>query len=278
MAAQSAAKLDTIWGDALRSQIVDLDNVTTRLILGDAYAQNIAALVGAPAGDVAIVVDPPYAFQASGGGHFRKARPNGMDAIHAARLGGGFDPVILDPAVAANVVVFCCDQQLADLIAWLRPRWDRVAVLVWPKANPLPFANKSHRSDVEFILHAWMKDVHPAGSLTDLSRVYRDAPSRKTDDPPRIHPTQKPVSLLRRLIRIMPARTIVDPSMGAGSTGVAALREGRRFVGVERDGTWFAGAEAAIVAELAKASVKNDSFTRASSVTDLDALAPERTR
>ena len=59
------------------------------------------------------------------------------------------------------------------------------------------------------------------------------------------HPTQKPVDLLRYLVRTYtdPGDIVLDFCMGSGSTGVACAEEGRRFVGVERDGRWFSVAE-----------------------------------
>jgi DNA modification methylase len=56
-----------------------------------------------------------------------------------------------------------------------------------------------------------------------------------TTAPERIHPQQKPVALLRWLIRSYshPGDLIVDPYAGSGSTGVAAQAEGRRFVGFD---------------------------------------------
>ncbi|QBI53443.1 DNA-methyltransferase [Streptomonospora litoralis] len=57
----------------------------------------------------------------------------------------------------------------------------------------------------------------------------------------RQHITQKPVEVLRELVKITPAGgTILDPCAGAGSTGVAALAEGRAFVGVEISGHYAA--------------------------------------
>lgn len=58
------------------------------------------------------------------------------------------------------------------------------------------------------------------------------------------HPCQKPVALLRYLIRQLtaPGDLVLDPCMGSGSTGVAALREGRRFVGCEIDPGHYATA------------------------------------
>ena len=49
------------------------------------------------------------------------------------------------------------------------------------------------------------------------------------------HPTQKPVALIERCIRAStsPDDLILDPFAGVASTGVAALKMGRRFVGIE---------------------------------------------
>lgn len=68
----------------------------------------------------------------------------------------------------------------------------------------------------------------------------------------RIHTTQKPVDLMDALIRDFTDRgdLILDPFAGSGTTGVAALRNGRRFVGWEREAKWHA------------AAVKRLSFTR----------------
>ena len=50
----------------------------------------------------------------------------------------------------------------------------------------------------------------------------------------RVHITQKPVEVMQQLVQICPeGGTVLDPFTGSGSTGVAALREGRNFVGVE---------------------------------------------
>lgn len=55
------------------------------------------------------------------------------------------------------------------------------------------------------------------------------------------HPTQKPVSLLEDLIRTYsnPGDTILDFTMGSGSTGVAAVNTGRSFIGMELDPGYF---------------------------------------
>lgn len=53
------------------------------------------------------------------------------------------------------------------------------------------------------------------------------------------HPTEKPVPLMETVINIAPAKTILDPFMGSGTTGVAAVRLGRKFIGIEREPKYF---------------------------------------
>jgi site-specific DNA-methyltransferase (adenine-specific) len=59
------------------------------------------------------------------------------------------------------------------------------------------------------------------------------------------HPTQKPVALMEYLIRTYTNEgdTVLDSCMGSGTTGVAAMRTGRNFIGIERDESYFAIAD-----------------------------------
>lgn len=56
------------------------------------------------------------------------------------------------------------------------------------------------------------------------------------------HPTQKPVALMEYLIKTYtnPGETVLDFTMGSGTTGVAAVNLGRKFIGIERDDKYFA--------------------------------------
>lgn len=78
------------------------------------------------------------------------------------------------------------------------------------------------------------------------------------------HPTVKPTDLMRWLCRLItpPGGVILDPFMGSGSTGKAALREGFRFIGCEREDEYMPIAQARIAAALrpvaAKAQPAND--------------------
>lgn len=54
------------------------------------------------------------------------------------------------------------------------------------------------------------------------------------------HPTQKPLRLMEWCLTHIPgARTILDPFMGSGTTGVACVKAGRSFIGIEREPSYF---------------------------------------
>lgn len=55
------------------------------------------------------------------------------------------------------------------------------------------------------------------------------------------HPSQKPIEVMKWCIRQLPddAKTILDPFMGSGTTGVAAVQMGRKFIGIEREPKYF---------------------------------------
>ncbi len=66
------------------------------------------------------------------------------------------------------------------------------------------------------------------------------------------HPTEKPVALLKYLIEksTLPGEAVLDMFMGSGSTGVAAKKSGRGFVGIEMEPAWFEVAKKRLEASL----------------------------
>lgn len=56
----------------------------------------------------------------------------------------------------------------------------------------------------------------------------------------RYHPTQKPLEVMKWVITLCPkSESILDPFMGSGTTGVAAIQMGRKFIGIEREPKYF---------------------------------------
>lgn len=79
------------------------------------------------------------------------------------------------------------------------------------------------------------------GVVKMFSRAWVGSNAKDTQQ--RVHPTQKPVDLMKWCIELSKAETVLDPFMGSGTTGVACSRLGRNFIGCEIDPTYFAIAE-----------------------------------
>jgi site-specific DNA-methyltransferase (adenine-specific) len=68
------------------------------------------------------------------------------------------------------------------------------------------------------------------------------------------HPTVKPIALMRYLCKLVtpPGGVILDPFMGSGSTGLAAIREGFEFIGIELNPDYIKMANSRLLAEILK--------------------------
>lgn len=72
------------------------------------------------------------------------------------------------------------------------------------------------------------------------ARLLTRDPLASGDYKAKQHPTQKPIPVMAWAIRHVPkAETILDPFMGSGTTGVAAVQMGRKFIGIEREPKYF---------------------------------------
>lgn len=93
---------------------------------------------------------------------------------------------------------------------------------VWDKVQPENFS-------LAMCEMAWTNKKGPA-------KVYRQSVLSYRKD----HPTQKPVDLMAWCInQLGTPQTILDPFMGSGTTGVAAIQLGRKFIGIEREPKYF---------------------------------------
>lgn len=205
--------------------------MTTRVLIGDAtlYLGDCYQILPTLGWFDALCFDPPYEFDNSGGGAFRKARGN-SDTIIAEGLTEGFEYWIINPLMCGGVVCFHHGEQRHALEGYLRGCFHRVVLLRWIKENPAPHRNKNYLADAEDWFHAWNRGWEPVGDHHDMHRQV-SAPVRpsKLHD----HPTVKPDAVMDKILRNLAGETVCDPFMGTGSTGVAAIRAGRRFTGIE---------------------------------------------
>ncbi|MEH3106183.1 MAG: site-specific DNA-methyltransferase [Sphingomonas fennica] len=140
--------------------------------------------------------------------------------------------------------------------------------IVWRKANPMPnfkgtrftnahetliWAAKSEKARYTFN-YRQMKGLNDDLQMrSDWSLPICSGGERLKDaDGHKAHPTQKPESLLYRVLlaATKPGDVVLDPFFGTGTTGAVARRLGRRWIGIERERVYVAHAEARIAATL----------------------------
>ncbi len=106
-------------------------------------------------------------------------------------------------------------------------------MVVWDKGD-MALGN-GFRNQHELIVHAakGVPTVHHRGT----ANVLRCKRISSSED----HPTEKPVGIVTPLIQVVsaPEATILDPFMGSGTTGVAAVQANRNFIGIEVDSVFF---------------------------------------
>jgi site-specific DNA-methyltransferase (adenine-specific) len=171
----------------------------------------------------AVVTDPPYGMKWDGkvtvgkNGH----GSTGAKAKHyGVTIYGDDEPFDPSPWLAYEQVVLFGSNHFGQ-------RLPVGTTLVWVKRKDGGFG--SFLSDGEV---AWMKGGHGVYCFRDTSLMG------ETLD--RAHPTQKPVPLMRWCIeKSGQGQLILDPFMGSGSTGVAAVQMGRSFIGIEREQRYF---------------------------------------
>jgi site-specific DNA-methyltransferase (adenine-specific) len=136
---------------------------------------------------------------------------------------------------------FCTPEGVApwrDAIEATGARYKRACIWVKPDASP-QFNGQGPAMAAECFVTAWCGAGVSAWNGGGGRNVFTHLtnPSNRHGE----HPTEKPISLMSEIIQKFtnPGDVILDPFMGSGSTGVAAVRLGRRFIGVERNARFF---------------------------------------
>ena len=113
-------------------------------------------------------------------------------------------------------------------------------MLVWDKkSGPGNFYNYQH----ELILFTTKRNaLNVKGSYNIITGILSFSNGAKKTNGEKIHPTQKPIELIEKFIRDSTdsGDTVLDSFAGSGTTGVACINTGRRFIGIELDDNYFA--------------------------------------
>ena len=229
------------------------------------------------AGVDAVVTDPPYG----------EKTHKGARSLAYGETGGGtiaIDFCSIDVGTVREAFSLCCPRRwLVSFIEWRHclpleldpPKGlEFVRMGVWTKMNPMPQLTGDRPGtgwEAIAILHPPGKKRWNGGGS---AAVWNHGTSRFGWFGPSHHPTEKPIGLVGDIVEKFTDEddTILDPFMGSGTTGVAAVRTGRKFMGIEIDANYFEIAKRRIQDELnryplydePKAAVQSDLFAGAS--------------
>lgn len=148
----------------------------------------------------------------------------------------------VDRVAKGSVLIFCGKEQFSPIYRYFATRKGSVRAIVWEKTNPSPMNGQHlYLSGVE--LAVWFKKKGATFNAFCKNTVFRTPAGRN-----RFHPTEKNLNLITELLLDNTAEggTVLDPCMGSGTTGIACVNTGRRFIGIELDPGFFEIAKARI--------------------------------
>jgi len=251
---------------------------TVSLLRADAL-EGVAALADASV-DL-VLADPPYGLGKDYGNDSDHVR--GDDYLAWTRR--WVTAVLPKMKPNGSFYVFLTWQHSPEVFAWLKTQLTMVNEIIWDRRVPsmggtvrkfssvhdnigffvkgrdyffdldavrIPYdaETKKARSRSIFVGHKWLELGYNPKDVWSISRLHRQHAERED------HPTQKPLELIERIVRVSAPEggLVLDPFAGSGTTAVAALRQGRGFVGFELNAEYHAMALRRVERERAEAA------------------------
>jgi len=190
-----------------------------------------------------VVTDPPYPLTSGGNvehetsmkGIFSHDQYDNKGKIVACDIEWNeFCPLIFNAMDAGHCYMFSNDKNLPDMFDATRAAKFRFHnMLYWRKNTQTP--NRFYMKNTEYVGFFFKGKARKILDCGAVQGIY--CPADKVTN----HPTEKPVSLMRHYIKnsARPDDLVCDPFMGAGASAVAAVREQRRFIGIEIEKEWY---------------------------------------
>ena len=200
----------------------------------------------------AIITDPPYKHEKGGRGKMLLGMSLDRQEFNMKELGDFGENEIYNFLEKAdkclkntNMYVFCSEKQLPYYLNWCGLKRKKFNLLTWNK--PLSVMNRERYStNIEYIVRIYTNgcalnkvdfDTYPEKTIY-YSKYKTFNQIRGAN---KLHPSQKPIEILTQFIELSSNENeiILDPFVGSGSTGVAAINLNRKFIGIELDENYF---------------------------------------
>lgn len=197
-----------------------------------------------------IITDPPYEPEAhTKGRRLLGEQTNGKRTVEYGALDFHCMTEHLRRAVMLACVGMCDGWALVFCQAEAVSLWRDAMVaaggkykraMVWLKPDGAPqFTGDRPGMGYESIVAGWCSRGRSAWNGGGRHGVFSH--TQRDGNYPKEHMTQKPLALMNELVTLFtnPGEIILDPFMGAGTSGVAAIQRGRAFIGIEQDPKYF---------------------------------------
>jgi site-specific DNA-methyltransferase (adenine-specific) len=195
-----------------------------------------------------VISDPPYEATLHAAKNSLKGRKHRNDGV-AELKGLDFAPIdairadvvcAVEKACSGWFIAFCTAEGVAkwaDEINASPIKYKRACVWVKPDSTP-QLNGQGPAMGAEMFVCSWAGTGYARWNAGGKRGVYTHCTNVGRQGE---HPTEKPVPLMAEIVAdfTQPGETICDPFMGSGTTGVACVRLGRSFIGIEQDPKWF---------------------------------------
>lgn len=228
-----------------------------RLILGDCI--DVLPTLGKVD---AVVTDPPYGENTHDNAKSNRGGGSGKKAINFAAISVESLRDLISGCSALSPRWYVSTMEWRHIARFSESApegWEFVRFGVWVKTNPMPQISADRPAQgwegIVYLhnFNAGKKRWNGGGSHGNwIGSLISDG----------VHPTGKPVPMFQSFVERFSDRgdVVLDPFMGSGTTGVACVKTGRSFVGVEQNETYFAAA----CDRIRKAYAQPDMFVEAS--------------
>lgn len=204
-----------------------------------------------------IATDPPYDISATNGGgtinNVKKLNKSLEDLVVADITSGydieAFGEEFIRIMKEINIYLWCNKKQIpAYFDFYVNKHKCKFDILCWHKTNALPTYSNKYLSDTEYLLYFRKGRGKCFPQSYEDAKTFYIAPINAKDKKLYGHPTVKPLDFTESIIRnsTKENQIVFDPFMGSGTTGVAALNNNRKFIGIEINKDYYKVAKSRI--------------------------------
>ena len=195
-----------------------------------------------------ILIDPPYDFHCgtiNKTGIFKDRLVAPGKEIVNMNINNGYDISILKEFVRVlktiNIFIWCNKEQIRDYLNFFVDYDISFEILTWHKTNPTPLTKNTFLPDTEYCLYFREKGKILLNDGYELKSKYYVTSTNKCDKDNYLHPTIKPLEIIKKQILHTTQENdiVLDCFCGSGTTCIACKETGRKFIGIEIEPKYY---------------------------------------